>query len=204
MSMNNQDKIYVVDDDKAVRDALAMLLSSAGYQVATFPGAEDFLEVCSPDCEGCLILDVSMPGMDGPALQQELQKRSIHLPIIFLTGHGTIQTTVRALKAGAMDFLTKPVDGSKLLICIQDALKKSVEIKRQTEEISDARQRLGTLTEREYEVMKQVIAGYTCKEIAQKLDISHRTVEIHRAHVMEKTDSANLAELARVYWIADQ
>lgn len=202
--MKYKHKIYVVDDDAAVREALAMLLTSAGYQVVTSASSEDFLEICDPNCEGCLILDVSMPGMDGPALQQELLDRSIHLPIIFLTGHGTIQTSVRTLKAGAIDFLTKPVDGAKLLACVQEALQKDAEVKLHDEEVAEATQRLATLTEREYEVMKQVIAGYTCKEIAQKLDISHRTVEIHRAHVMEKAKAANLAELARLYWVANQ
>ena len=201
---SSQYKVFVVDDDEAVRSALAMLLTSAGYQVEAFTGSEDFLETCTLDCEGCLVLDVSMPGMDGPALQQELLRRSIYLPIIFLTGHGTIQTSVRAIKAGAMDFLTKPVDGTKLLGCVQEALQKGMEFRKQAGEMADARQRLTTLTDRESEVMKQVIAGYTCKEIAQKLDISHRTVEIHRAHVMEKTNTSNLAELARVYWIANQ
>jgi FixJ family two-component response regulator len=202
--MSTQYKVFVVDDDEAVRSALAMLLTSAGYQVEIFSGSEDFLELCTPDCEGCLILDVSMPGMDGPALQQELLKRSIRLPIIFLTGHGTIQTSVRTIKAGAMDFLTKPVDGAKLLACVQEALQKGEESRKQAGEVADARQRLAMLTEREREVMKQVIAGHTCKEIAQQLDISHRTVEIHRAHVMEKAGVSNLAELARIYWIVNQ
>ena len=145
-----------------------------------------------------------MPGMDGPSLQQELLRRSIHLPIIFLTRHGTIQTSVRALKAGAVDFLTKPVDSAKLLACVQEAMEKGAESKRQDMEIANATRRLASLTEREHEVMNQVIAGYTCKEIARKLDISHRTVEIHRAHVMEKTGASNLAELARIYWVANQ
>lgn len=201
--MNSQEKIFVVDDDEAVRNSIAMLAKSAGHQVEVFADAESFLETCAPDCEGCLILDVSMPGMDGPALQQELIKRSIRLPILFLTAHGTIPATVRAIKAGALDFLLKPIDGAKLLQRMEEALQESRKARQRILEQQDIMRRLGELTEREREIMKQVIAGYTCKEIARQLDISHRTVEIHRAHVMEKTGAANLADLARMYWIAN-
>ena len=198
--MNSRDKVFVVDDDEAVRNAIAMLLRSAGHEVMTFSGAESFLESCTGSYEGCLILDVSMPSMDGPALQQELSKRSIRLPILFLTGHGTIPTTVRAIKAGAMDFLLKPVDGSKLLARVEDALRQNQEARQRFMEQEDIVRRLNELTSREQEIMKGVIAGHTSKEIAQRLDISHRTVEIHRAHVMEKTGATNLADLARMYW----
>ena len=201
--MSSQEKIFVVDDDEAVRSSIAMLARSAGYQVEVFADAESFLEFCTTGSEGCLILDVSMPGMDGPALQQELINRSIYLPILFLTAHGTIPTTVRAIKAGAMDFLLKPVDGAKLLQRVQEALYENRRARQKISELQDIMRRLNDLTEREREIMKQVIAGYTCKEIARQLDISHRTVEIHRAHVMEKTGAANLAELARMYWIAN-
>ena len=201
--MNSRDKVFVVDDDEAVRSAIAMLLRSAGHEVVTFAGAENFLEACTQSYEGCLILDVSMPGMDGPTLQQELLKRAIHLPILFLTGHGTIPTTVRAIKAGAMDFLLKPVDGAKLLVRVEEALKQNQEIRQRSVEQQGIARRLSELTDREREIMKGVVAGRTCKEIAQRLDISHRTVEIHRAHVMEKTGAANLADLARMYWIAN-
>jgi FixJ family two-component response regulator len=201
--MNNREKIFVVDDDEAVRNSIAMLVRSAGYQIEVFADAESFLDTCEDNCEGCLILDVSMPGMDGPTLQQELIKRSIHLPILFLTAHGTIPATVRAIKAGAMDFLLKPVDGTKLLQRVQEALSESRRLRQKILEQQEILRKLNELTEREREIMKQVIAGYTCKEIARQLDISHRTVEIHRAHVMEKTGAANLAELARMYWIAN-
>jgi len=203
--MSEQETIYVVDDDEAVRSSIAMLVKSAGYQVEVFADAESFLSACAIDCNcnGCLILDVSMPGMDGPALQQELIKRSVQLPILFLTAHGTIPTTVRAIKAGAMDFLLKPIDGAKLLKRVEEALHENRRSRQKISEQQDIMRRLNELTEREREIMKQVIAGYTCKEIARQLDISHRTVEIHRAHVMEKTGAANLAELARMYWIAN-
>ena len=201
--MSEQETIYVVDDDEAVRSSIAMLVKSAGYLVEVYADAESFLNACATDCDGCLILDVSMPGMDGPTLQQELIKRSIKLPILFLTAHGTIPTTVRAIKAGAMDFLLKPVDGAKLLQRVEEALHENRRAKQKISEQQEIMRRLNELTEREREIMKQVIAGYTCKEIARQLDISHRTVEIHRAHVMEKTGAANLAELARMYWIAN-
>ena len=201
--MNNQDKVFVVDDDEAVRGALAMLLRSAGHEVVAFADAESFLNACTQGCDGCLILDVSMPGMDGPTLQQELLKRSIRLPILFLTGHGTIPTTVRAIKAGAMDFLLKPVDGSKLLALVEEALRQNQEARQRFMEQQNIARRLNELTDREREIMKGIIAGHTCKEIAQRLDISHRTVEIHRAHVMQKTGAANLADLARMYWNAN-
>jgi FixJ family two-component response regulator len=194
----DQERVFVVDDDEAVRDALAMLLETAGYTVATFPGAEKFLEACTPYSPGCVILDVDMPDMDGPSLQQELIRRNVQLPVIFLSGHGTIPTTVRTIKAGALDFLTKPVDGSVLLARVQDAFKESARLRKQAEERQSANSRLKCLTERENEVMKLAIAGYTSKEIAQRLSISYRTVEIHRAHIMQKTGASNLLELARI------
>ena len=195
---NSQDRVFIVDDDEAVLDALAMLLETAGYTVAAFQGAEKFLEACTPESHGCVILDVDMPGMDGPSLQQELIRRNVQLPVIFLSGHGTIPTTVRTIKAGALDFLTKPVDGSVLLARVQDALKESARLCKQTEERQSANSRLKALTERENEVMKLAITGYTSKEIAQRLSISYRTVEIHRAHIMQKTGASNLLELARI------
>jgi FixJ family two-component response regulator len=194
-----------VDDDKAVRESLTMLLEAAGHTVKTFSGARDFLDTCveGSDLDGCIILDVNMPGMDGPALQEELLRRGIQMPMLFLSGHGTIQTTVRTMKAGAMDFLTKPVEGEILLERVQEALERSSQIKKQVEEYQTIASRLSALTEREREVMALAIAGHTSKEIAQQLNISFRTVEIHRAHVMQKTGASNLLELARIAWLAD-
>ena len=196
--MSDSVRVFIVDDDAAVRDALAMLLDAAGYDVATFPSAEDFLEVCSADTLGCIILDVNMPGMDGPMLQEELTRRGLALPIIFLSGQGTIPVTVRTIKAGAIDFLIKPVDGSVLLARVQEALAQCSMHKKQANVAQSAAARLATLTEREREIMKLAVAGHTSKEIAQQLDISYRTVEIHRAHVMQKTGASNTLELARI------
>ena len=192
--MSDLGYVYIVDDDAAVLDSIRMLLEAAGYAVAVFHGAEDFLEICTPDTQGCIILDVNMPDMDGPALQEELVRRGLHLPIIFLTGHGTVRT----IKAGAVDFLTKPVAGTVLLERVQEAMNKCANLQEQARASQTISARLATLTEREREVMKLAVEGHTSKEIAQRLDISYRTVEIHRAHLMQKSGASNMLELARI------
>jgi FixJ family two-component response regulator len=196
--MNAQAAVYIVDDDAAVREALTLLLESAGYGVEAFSDAQAFLAACTADSQGCVILDVSMPGMDGPTLQEELLKRGISLPVIFLSAHGDIPITVRAIKAGAIDFLTKPVEGAVLLDRIQTALEQHSRAQEQTKSRRLLAERLASLTKREWDVMALAVAGHTNKEIAHRLEISHRTVEIHRAHVMQKTGAANLLELARI------
>jgi FixJ family two-component response regulator len=193
--MTNTTNVYVVDDDEAVRKSLRMLLKTEGYNVATFSSADEFLTMCNQETSGCIILDVNMPDMDGPALQEELNRRGLLLPIIFLTGQGSIPLTVRALKAGASDFLTKPVDGTELLACVNQALIKCEELKIQAAELQAKALLLATLTEREREIMSLIVAGLANKEIAERLDISSRTVENHRAHIMEKTGASNLREL---------
>jgi FixJ family two-component response regulator len=196
--MSDNHYVFIVDDDAAVLDSLRMLLETAGYPVATFHGATDFLEICTPDTLGCLILDVNMPDMDGPTLQEELNRRGLHLPIIFLSGHGTIPLTVRTLKAGAADFLTKPVAGSVLLDRVRKAMKDCAAIQEKAMATQSIAARLASLTEREREVMKLAVEGYTSKEIAQRLEISYRTVEIHRSHLMQKSGASNMLELARI------
>jgi FixJ family two-component response regulator len=196
--MNYYGYVFIVDDDAVVLDSLRMQLEVAGYAVATFHGAEDFLEICTPDTHGCIILDVSMPDMDGPALQEELKRRGLNLPIIFLSGHGTIPLTVRTLKAGAMDFLTKPVKGAVLLARVQEAMEQCSLLRKQAQASQSIASRLAMLTDRENEILKLAVAGHTSKEIAQRLGISYRTVEIHRAHVMQKTGASNMLELARI------
>ncbi|MGA9667145.1 MAG: response regulator [Gallionella sp.] len=196
--MNGPAKVFVVDDDAAVRDALAMQMEATGYAVATFDTASTFLDFCTLDTFGCVILDVDMPGMDGLALQEELKRRGLQLPVIFLTGKGTIPATVRAMKSGAIDFLTKPVEGTLLLARVQEALERgSWQLQRAMVSQSSA-SRLEKLTGREREVMMLAVAGQSSKEIAATLGISHRTVDIHRAHVMQKTGAANLMQLARI------
>lgn len=196
--MNDINNVFVVDDDEAVRDSLSMLLDAAGYTVATFPCADDFLAVCTHDTLGCIILDVNMPGMDGPTLQEELIRRGLQLPVIFLSGQGTIPLTVRTIKAGAIDFLSKPVDGSVLLVRVRDALERCSLLKNQARVSQSAAAQLAMLTEREREVMMLAVDGHTSKEIAARLGISYRTVEIHRAHIMQKTGASNILELARI------
>lgn len=193
--MTNINNVFVVDDDEAVRKSLRMLLKTEGYNVATFSGADEFLTMCNQETTGCIILDVNMPDMDGPALQEELNRRGSRLPIIFLTGQGSIPITVRTLKAGAMDFLTKPVDGTELLACVKRALEKCAELHIQAADSQSKAARMATLTDREKEIMSLVIEGLANKEIAQRLGISFRTVENHRAHLMEKTGASNLSEL---------
>lgn len=196
--MSDTQNVYIVDDDAAVLDSLSMLLEASGYSVSTFHNGNDFLKSCAPEMLGCLILDVDMPNMDGPTLQEELNRRGVNLPIIFLTGHGTIPLTVRTLKAGALDFLTKPVAGTVLLERVQEAMGKCTQQLEQKQASRSVAARLATLTAREREVMKLAVEGHTSKEIAQRLAISYRTVEIHRAHLMQKSGASNMLELARI------
>jgi RNA polymerase sigma factor (sigma-70 family) len=190
--------VFVVDDDAAVRDSLALLLETAGFAVETFDGARSFLDAYAPGRAGCVILDVQMPQVSGPQLQAELNRRAVDVPIIFLTGHGDIPTTVRAMKSGAIDFLTKPVEGTALLERVRAALEKSTQLREQAAAAQALLERLGGLTPREREIMVLAAAGQSNKEIARRLGISHRTVEIHRARVMQKTGAANLVELSRL------
>lgn len=196
--MTTPNTVYVVDDDEAVRDALAMLLEAAGHAVVTFESAVEFIAYYTPGICGCIILDVDMPGMDGFELQVKLTQFGARIPVIFLTGHGTIPATVRAIKAGAIDFLTKPVDGSLLLTRVRNALDQCIDHQKETVTSLSITSRLAKLSKRELEVMALAVAGYTSKNIAQRLGISFRTVEIHRAHIMQKTGSSNLLELARI------
>jgi FixJ family two-component response regulator len=190
--------IYVVDDDPAVRDSLRMLLKADGHEVKTFAGAGEFLDACTPDMRGCIILDVKMPGMDGPTMQEELKRRRVQMPIIFLSGEGSIPVTVRTIKTGAVDFLTKPVDGAVLLACVNDALKQYAFLRQQGYAHETLTSRIASLTDRQREIMLLSVAGHSCKEIARQLGISHRTVEIHRSHIMHKTGASNLVEIAHL------
>jgi len=186
--MSTEPTVYVVDDDAAVRDGLTALFDAAGFAVEAYGSAKAFLAAYRPERGGCLVLDVSMPDMNGPELQAELNRRGVAIPIIFLTAHGDIPTTVKTIKAGAVDFLTKPADGAVLLKRVRAALARSAQLA----------EGLASLTEREREVMVRVAAGRASKEIARELDISHRTVEIHRARVMQKLKAHSVLELADI------
>ena len=196
--MSIQPCVFIVDDDYAVRDALGLVIETAGLDCQTFENAEHFLETYSPGRPGCLLLDVNMPGMNGDELQTELIRRNIHLPIIFLSAYGDIPMTVRTIKAGAVDFLTKPVPSKLLLERIQAVLHEEIRIHEQVMAEQTFCFRLNNLTSRELEILPLVVEGLSNKEIARHIGISYRTVEIHRARILKKTGVINLMGLARL------
>jgi len=197
--MSTQPCVFIVDDDYAVRDSLGLVFKTAGLNYLTFENAEHFLETYSSGTPGCLLLDMNMPGLNGDELQAELIRRDIHLPIIFLTAYGDIPMSVRAMKAGAVDFLTKPVPSKLLIERVQTVLQHEARTQEQNREKQGLRERLSCLTSREMELLPLIVAGKSNKEIARQLDVSHRTIEIHRARVLKKTGATNLMELARLY-----
>jgi FixJ family two-component response regulator len=190
--------VYIVDDDPAIRDSLTLMIEQEGLPVLAFASAEAFLDGCDDTAFGCAIIDIRMPGMDGMQLQEEMTRRSILLPIVFLTGHGDIPMSVRAIKSGAVDFLTKPVTREKLLASVRTALQSGSQLLEKIARVQHTRALLAELTERESEVMTLAVLGHPNKEIARKLGISHRTVEIHKAKIMHKTGAVNLLDLARI------
>lgn len=190
--------VFIVDDDVAVRDALTLMIEQENIQVKAFASGEDFLASYEQECYSCVLLDVGMPGMDGLQVQTELSKREFLLPIIFLTGHGNIPMSVRAIKAGAVDFLTKPITREKLFATINTALLASQKILTKLANNYQHKAYLAELTAREREVMELAITGYPNKRIARNLGISHRTVEIHKSKIMHKTGARNLLELLRI------
>lgn len=198
---SQQSTVFIVDDEPAIRDSLALLIEQEGICVQAFESAEAFINnVHQLDYKGkgCIILDVRMPGMNGIQLQEALSHHKCMMPIIFLTGYGDIATSVKAIKAGAIDFLTKPVTRAKLLTCIQSAFLESEKQIETNKHNQDIQSRLADLTKREREVMMLAIQGYHNKEIASRLGISYRTVEIHRSNIMHKTNAINLLDLARI------
>ncbi len=196
-------RVFVVDDDEAVRDSLALLLRSVGLEVASFDGAQAFLdELSERDC-GCLVLDIRMPGMSGLELLQRLRDQGNELPIIFITGHGDVPMAVEAMKLGALDFLQKPFRDQQLLDRIQQALAQESSQRQSRAGRDQLRQRLSDLTARERQVLNRLLEGKANKVIAIELELSQRTVEIHRARVMEKMQARSLAELVRFVLHAD-
>jgi len=197
--MSIQPSVFLVDDDPVVRQSLTLLMETFGFPIQTYDSAEAFLTHYCPGKPGCLILDFNMPGMNGAELQFELARRQIQLPIIFLTAYGDIPMTVKAIKAGAVDFQTKPIKGKQLIDSIRSIFQQS-QLPAQQKELQDSAlcARIAGLTPREIEVMSMAVAGLHNKEIARRLGISFRTVEIHRAHVMKKTGCDNLLELAHI------
>jgi FixJ family two-component response regulator len=187
--------VFVVDEDAAVRDGIKEMLEAHDFRVAEFSTAEEFLDRYDPDQPGCLLLDLQLPGISGTDLQEQLVARGIRIPIIFLTGHGDVANSVRALKAGAVDFLEKPPAKAVLLERLQAALAMDAELRQKESVRSQTAERFATLTAREREVMALVISGQSNKQIARQMNISHRTVEIHRSRILQKMEAGTILEL---------
>jgi FixJ family two-component response regulator len=197
--MREQDPIvFVIDDDPLIRDGIQSLIRSIGLRAETYASARDFMLRKCPDAPACLVLDVRMPGLSGLDLQRQLSDAKIDIPVIFITGHGDIPMTVRAMKDGAMEFLTKPVRGQDLLDAVQNAITRDRELRKNRAELTETRKRFASLTPRETEVLNLVVAGLLNKQIADELGTSELTVKTHRAHVMEKTKADSLAHLVRM------
>ena len=189
--------VFVVDDDSRVREALSYLISSAGLAVVTFGSAAEFLEYEKPDVSACLVLDLQIPGMDGLELQQQLAEGDAP-PIIFITGHGNIPASVRAMKAGAIEFLPKPFEDEELLRAIGAAIKLDRQTRQKRSELGELREKYGLLTSREREVLPFVVAGFANKEAAMDLGIAQATIAVHRGQIMRKMGARSLAELVRM------
>jgi FixJ family two-component response regulator len=190
--------VLVIDDDPSVRTAIAELLAAVGLPLQAFASGEEFLEADLPDLPRCLVLDVRLPGLSGLNLQRELNERKIDIPIIFITGHGDIPMTVQAMKAGAVEFLSKPFRGQDLLDAIEQATERDRLARRERRELAGLEERYKSLTPREREVMQLVVAGLLNKQIAIELNISEKTVNVHRGQVMHKMRADSLAELVRM------
>jgi FixJ family two-component response regulator len=193
-----QSIVFVVDDDASLRDALSSLLRSVGLQVALFGSAADFLKSGLPDAVSCMVLDIRLPGVSGLDFQSELAKAGIHIPIIFITGHGDIPMTVRAMKGGAVEFLTKPFRDQDLLDAVQAALERDRSRRAGDAAVDDLRTHFESLTPREQEVIGLVTAGLMNKQIAAELRVSEITVKVHRGNVMKKMGARSLADLVRM------
>lgn len=189
--------IFIVDDDPSVRESTKLMLEGVGFNVKTFASAQDFISAKLQEGLGCLILDVRMPGISGLDLQEKLVSAESLLPVIFITGHGTVPMSVRAMKAGAVDFLQKPFEEQDLLDAINRAITQQREKKSKKDEEDELQQRLKALTSREYEVFSLLVTGMANKEIAYKLGTSERTVKAHRAQIMEKMKAGSFADLVR-------
>jgi FixJ family two-component response regulator len=190
--------IAIVDDDASAREGLQSLIRSAGWRVETFVSAQEFLGRRGAEAPSCLILDLQLPGLSGLDLQERMAEVGLAIPIVFLTGHGDIPASVQAMKAGAVEFLTKPLDEQKLLQAIQEALERDRRTRQQHAEIRELRERYDSLTAREQQVMREVVSGLLNKQIAAALNITEFTVKIHRGHVMRKMRADSLPDLVRM------
>jgi FixJ family two-component response regulator len=190
--------VYVIDDDMSVRAAVKRLIESTGLHVHAFATATEFLRFQRPDVPGCLILDVCLPGLNGLDLQRELSAGGLHLPVIFLTGHGDIPMTVQAMKAGAVEFLTKPFRNQDLLQAVAQAVEQDRQARQQRAELAQLRERYLRLTAREREVLELVVSGLLNKQIARELGTSEVTVKVHRSQMMQKMETGSLVDLVRM------
>jgi len=194
----SSEQIYIVDDDADVREATSFLITTAGYAAESFETPEELLDRIVPDSAGCLILDVRLPGMNGLELQRALAERQIRMPIIFITGHGDIPMAVEAVNAGALDFLEKPFDNEALLARVEEAIVADRERRMREAASAEIDQRLERLTPRERQVMEGILAGKLNKVIGHELDMSTRTVEVHRGRILEKLGARNAPEMVRL------
>ncbi|HSD74686.1 MAG TPA: response regulator [Steroidobacteraceae bacterium] len=190
--------VFLVDDDASIRDALSLLISLKGLRTAVFSSAENFLETCTADWRGCLLLDLQMPGMNGLELQAVLRERGIQLPVVVLTAHGDVATTRAALKGGAVDFLEKPVDDDVLIDVLLNAIRLDEQRHLATMHRAAVTERVGRLTPRERDVLRLLAEGLQHREIAERLEISPRTVEVYKARMMEKLQCRNLADVVKI------
>jgi len=190
--------VFVIDDDASIREAISRLLHAIGLTVRTFGSAREFLQHRLPDIPACLVLDVRLPGLSGLDLQREMVERGIHVPVIFITGHGDIPMSVQAMKAGAVEFLTKPFRDQDLLDAVRSGIQRDRKGRKERAEVAKLREDLGQLTSREREVMSLVVAGFLNKQIALRLGASEKTIKIHRGRVMQKMRADSLADLVKM------
>jgi len=191
-------RIYVIDDDDAARDSLSVLLESVGYAVEAFPSARSFLNRAGGLAPGCALVDIRMPEMGGLELQAALKDKGVEVPIVFVTGHADVPVAVRAMRAGAIDFVEKPFEAEVILGAVERGLARAAERQQHAASTATARARVSQLTDREREVFDQLVEGHPNKVIAANLNISPRTVEIHRSRVMDKTGARSLSDLVRI------
>jgi len=201
--MTTDATVFVVDDDQAVRESLSRLMESVGQEVATYAGAQEFLDSYDPSRPGCVVLDIRMPGMSGLDLQEKLARDGMRIPVIIISGHGDVEKAVRAMKAGAVDFLRKPYKAKVLLERIGQALELDAKIRRQEAERAKAAALIAQLTPREREVMGLLATGAPIKQIAYRLGLSRKTVDVHRAHIMMKLQIDSVVDIARLVEIYD-
>jgi len=191
--------VYIVDDDPAVLDSLALLISAQGMRTISYGNAQDFLDNCQDSEISCAVLDIRMPQISGLSLQDMMKERNLNIPLVFITGHGDVEQCRRAFKNGAIDFLTKPVDQVRLVDSLRRAIRLSIQQQQQDVETQEVLASLSRISGREREVLERVASGLSSKEIARELDLSPRTVEVHRANLFNKLNVTSLADLIRFY-----